>query len=238
MSRRPRIVAPGVPHHITQRGNNRQIVFFSDHDRQRYVEILREHVSRHHLHILAWCLMTNHVHLIAIPDRQESISLALGQTHAQYALEINRLRQRVGHLWHNRFFSCPLGTDHLFAAMRYVELNPVRADMVAAPWDWRWSSAAAHIGREVDDPLLDGTWQAWMQETRLGAWNYGDWRESLSVPLPGRTLEIFRRASQLGEPVGSEEFLNDLEHRAGRRLRVLPRGRPAKRKVAAAGKVV
>ncbi len=96
MPRRPRFVVPGVPHHVTQRGNNRQDVFFSDQDRIRYLQILREHLRRHDIRILGWCLMTNHVHLVAIPENMESLALALGQAHSQYALEHNRQRVRSG----------------------------------------------------------------------------------------------------------------------------------------------
>ena len=129
MPRRPRFVLPGVPHHITQRGNNRQDVFFCDQDRVLYLQMLQHHALRHQTRVLAWCLMTNHVHLILIPETPESLALTLGQAHSQYSLEQNRRQRRVGHLWQNRFFSCALEPSHLLAAMHYVELNPVRAGM-------------------------------------------------------------------------------------------------------------
>jgi putative transposase len=231
MPRRPRFVVPGVPHHVTQRGNNRQDVFFSDQDRIRYLQMLREHSRRHDIRMLAWCLMTNHVHLIVIPGAPESLALALGQAHSQYSLELNRHQLRLGHLWQNRFFSCPLEPVHLFAAIHYVELNPVRAGMAAEAWDWRWSSARAHTSPRVHDELLDWSWAKWMADTRLGAWSYGDWKASLLVASRPEELDRIRRANKLGEPLGSDEFIRDLEAKAGRRLRVWAQGRPPREQV-------
>jgi putative transposase len=225
MARRPRFVFPGVPHHVTQRGNNRQDVFFSDQDRIRYLQMLREHSRRHDLRILGWCLMTNHVHLIVIPGTLESLPRALGHAHSQYSLEQNRYRSRVGHLWHNRFFSCPLEPSHLVSVLRYVDLNPVRAGITAEAWDWRWSSARAHSSPQVHDELLDWPWTQWMDEARLGAWNYADWKASLLAARGPEELDRMRRATKLGEPLGSDEFVRDLEAKAGRRLRVQARGR-------------
>jgi putative transposase len=234
MPRRARFVLPGVPHHVTQRGNNRQDVFFSDQDRIHYIQMLRAHSHRHDLRILGWCLMSNHVHLIVIPGNSGSLALALGQAHSQYSLEYNRLDGRVGHLWQNRFFSCPLEPSHLVSAMRYVELNPVRAKMTTEAWDWRWSSARAHTSLQAHDELLDWPWRDWMEEARLGAWNYADWKASLLAGGPAEELDRMRRAIKLGEPFGSDEFVRDLEAKAGRRLRVWERGRPPKKKVTVA----
>jgi len=234
MPRRARFVVPGVPHHVTQRGNDRQDVFFSDQDRIHYIQMLREHSRRHEVRILGWCLMTNHVHLIAIPGTAGALALALGQAHSQYSLEQNRQRERIGHLWQNRFFSCSLDSDRLLSAMRYVELNPVRAGMTAGPWDWRWSSARAHTSRHAHDELLDWDWNEWMEEARLGAWNYEDWKATLLASAPREELDRVRRATRLGEPLGSEEFVKDLEAKAGRRLRVWAQGRPFKKNVSAA----
>jgi len=237
MPRRPRFVDPGVPHHVTQRGNNRQDVFFSEQDRIRYVQMLREYSRRHDVRILAWCVMTNHVHLIMVPGTSGSLALALGQAHSQYSLEHNRHHGRIGHLWQNRFFSCPLEPSHLLSAMRYVELNPVRAKMAAEAWDWRWSSARAHTLLHAHDDLLDWPWRDWMEEARLGAWSCADWKATLLAPAPDEELDRMRRAIKLGEPLGSDEFVMDLEAKAGRPLRVGERGRPPKKTATAAGTV-
>src|SRR5579872_2678162 len=153
MPRRPRVVIPGAPHHVTQRGNNRQDVFHSNDDRKLYLKLLDQQAERHKLRVLGWCLMTNHVHLIVIPEDAASMALALGQAHSQYALAMNRRRESVGHLWQNRFRSCALQGSHLFRALRYVELNPVRAGLAPSGWEWAWSSALAHV-HGIDDPLM------------------------------------------------------------------------------------
>lgn len=130
MARKARVVAEGVPHHITQRGNNRQDVFLLSEDRRFYLETLHAKCVQHRVAILGYCLMTNHVHLVAIPERPDGLARALGQTHGHYAQHFNRRYRRCGHLWQNRFYSCPLGRDHLVTA--YVDLNPL-ARKAAAP---------------------------------------------------------------------------------------------------------
>jgi putative transposase len=237
MAHRPRFVATDAPHHITQRGNNRQAVFLSDEDRQRYLEILREHALRHNLRILGWCLMHNHVHLVAVPGHAKSMALALSEAHSRYSLDWNRRRDSVGHLWQNRFFSCPLDDGHLRAALLYVDRNPVRAKWVAEAWDWRWSSAKAHTTPGARDALIDGEWEAWMEQARLGTWLHQDWKAALAMNPPEDELGQIRRATKLGEPLGSDVFVSGLERSAGRRLRVWPRGRPAGKAAAAGGQL-
>jgi len=152
MPRIARIVIPGCPHHITQRGNNRQDVFFVDDDRQRYLAILAAQAERFGLTVQGYCLMTNHVHLIATPREPESLAKAVGRTHWLYTQYVNRLHGRSGHLWQNRFYSCALDEPHFYAAMIYVERNPVRARLVRRAWRYPWSSAAAHCdGRDPTD---------------------------------------------------------------------------------------
>jgi putative transposase len=221
MPRRLRVVLTGVPHHITQRGNNRQAVFFSDEDHRTYLRLLRDRSARYGLRILGYCLMPNHVHVIAVPVRPESLARALGQTHAQYALALNSSEARTGHLWQNRFFSCPLAGSHLLAALRYVELNPVRAGLVPAAWDWRWSSARAHASGNIPDLLLDAGASEW-----FGTWDFKEWRERLHIGQAESEMQAIRRATLAGEPLGSAEFVQDVERHAGRRVVVLPRGRP------------
>jgi putative transposase len=228
-------VEPGLAHHITQRGNNRQDVFVSAGDRQHYVQILAEHLDRHRVRVLAWCLMTNHVHLVAVPEAEESLGLALGQAHSQYALEWNRETGRVGHLWQNRFFSCSLEAGRLLAVIRYVERNPVRAHMVEHAWDWPWSSAIAHVNRGAGDPLLDLEWKEWIEGAGLGAWDSEGWQAMLARNQSGEEVGAIRRATHAGEPFGALDFVERLEAEAGRRLRVLKRGRPATEKATAGG---
>ena len=140
-----RFVLPGFPHHTTQRGNYRQEVFLRDEDRRLYLDLLREFSRHHNVAIQAYCLMSNHVHLIAVPREPHSLSRLLQRVHSEYARALHLRLRRVGHLWQARFASVPLDESHFWAAMVYVEQNPVRAHMVEHPWDWSWSSARAHL---------------------------------------------------------------------------------------------
>ena len=211
---------PEVAHHITQR-NNRQPVFCAADDFHRYLALLRRHSQANGTRILAYCLMPNHVHLIAVPRRADSLALTLGRAHSEYALVWNRVRGATGHLWQNRFFSCPLDEAHAVRAIRYVELNPVRARLAPAPWEWPWSSARAHTMDNGADPVLDSRWAEY-----FGGWNFAEWKEILSAAMTPEDLASFRRAAATGEPLGSREFISSLERQTGKRLRVLDRGRP------------
>lgn len=227
MPRLARIVAVGEPHHITQRGNNRQDVFFVEEDREVYLGFLAEYAARYRLQIHAWCLMTNHVHLVAVPEREESLSEAIGRTHFRYSQYVNAFHGRSGHLWQGRFHSCALDRKAYGYAMRYVEQNPVRARMVRVPWRYRWSSAAVHCGLKEDEGLL-----------RLDLWRAESggeeaWKEML-LESAGKTFgEALMLNTHTGRPLGTDSFLSKLEHALGRRVRPLPVGRPKKPEPAA-----
>jgi putative transposase len=212
---------------VTQRGNDRQPVFLCLDDRRLYLELLGRYAVRHGTRLLGYCLMSNHVHLVAVPERADSLALTLGRAHSEYALAFNRAHGHCGHVWQNRFFSCLLDEAHLLCALRYVESNPVRAGMAAEPWGWPWSSARAHTEKHALDPVLDCHWEEY-----LGQWNFEEWREILAAGMEGGACDAVRRATYAGEPLGGEEFLRLLERQAGRRLRVLPRGRPRKESAA------
>ena len=200
MPRVARIVIPNCPHHITQRGNNRQDVFFVDD-----------------------CLMGNHMHLIVTPRSEAALAKALGRAHYRYAQYINRLHGRSGHLWQNRFYSCALDDDHYWRAMAYVEQNPVRARMVRCPWRYAWSSAAAHCGQGPDRfGLLELA--AWGKSLVAGGW-----RNTLAELVPRETVSALRLSTHRGRPLGSDGFLSKIESLLGRRLRPLPVGRPRKK---------
>jgi putative transposase len=224
MPRVARIVLPQVPHHITQRGNNRQDVFFTDDDRRLYRRILHEECQRWGLSLLGYCLMTNHVHLIAVPHTPNALARAVGRTHWRYAHAINRLHERSGHLWQNRFYSAPLDHEHLLVAMRYVEQNPSRAGLCARPWEYPWSSAAIHCGwvKAATDVVLDA---AGWQEAAEGLDWAGILRENLETP----TLHRLRHATANGRPLADDAWLSRLETTLNRRLRPRPLGRPRKR---------
>src|SRR3954449_7601257 len=137
MGRFARVVVVDVPHHITERGNARQVILDNDGDRMTYLGLLRQYSQLHGLTLLGYCLMSNHVHLIAVPHGANALAQSLKQAHGRYASYWNARQSSTGHVWQGRFYSCPLDESHLWAALRYVELNPVRAKMVASAELWR-----------------------------------------------------------------------------------------------------
>jgi putative transposase len=223
MPRVARIVIPGVPHRITQRGNNRQDVFFVDDDRRVYLELLAAQAERFGLKLLGYCLMDNHVHLIGMPRGEASLAKAVGRAHFLYTQYVNRLHGRSGHLWQNRFYSCALDDEHLWNALGYVERNPVRARVVRGAWNYRWSSAAAHVGEGSPGELLDLT--EWCER-----WTPAKWRSQLTRRDDDQAVARLRLCTQRGRPLGSDRFVSKLERLVGRRLRPLPIGRPRKQK--------
>jgi putative transposase len=229
MPRIARIVVPGVAHHVSQRGNNRQDVFFTDDDRRLYLKLLREQSQRFGLSVLAYCLMTNHVHLVVVPQQRDSLPLAVGRTHWLYTQAINRLHGRAGHLWQNRFYSCALDDEHLLHGVCYGERNPVRARIVRLAWRYPWSSAAAHVGEADASGVLD-----------LAAWRRryspAQWRKILQRPEDEMMATRLESALRTGRPLASDRWLAKLEAKLNRRLRPMPVGRPRKRKPAPRGK--
>jgi putative transposase len=223
MPRLARIVIESVPHHITQRGNNRQDVFFVDDDRRAYLKILAEESAKYGLIIDGYCLMSNHIHLIATPKNQQSLSKTVGRTHFRYSQYINRMHGRSGHLWQNRFYSCPLGREHFWPAMRYVETNPVRARIVGKAWDYPWSSASEHIGKETAIRVIDvRRWKSILYNR--------DWKRNLKAGCTEQEIKAVRCGTQVGRPLGTDNFISKLEKTVGRRLRPLPIGRPKKKR--------
>ena len=166
MARLLRVVAANVPHHLTQRGNSRQYVPERDEDRAVYLKLLRENIQTYSVALLGYCLMSNHVHLIAVPSLKDGLALACKNAHCRYAAYWNATRGASGHEWQGRFYSCPLHETHLWAALRYTELNAVRAGLVSEPESWPWSSAAWHCGKAEDNPPMHAHGKA-ARECRL-----------------------------------------------------------------------
>jgi putative transposase len=218
MVRLARIVAPGLPHHVTQRGNRRLETFFSEADYQAYLGLLAESCAKAATEVWAYCLMPNHVHLILVPSHPDGLRAALGEAHRRYTRRINRRQDWSGHLWQERFHSFPLDQPHLAAAVRYVERNPVRAGLAKRPEDWVWSSARAHLDGRDDGlvrvgPLLE---------------RYPDWRDYLSDEVDTAALKALRQHGRSGRPLGSERFVARLETELGRLIGSGRRGRPPK----------
>ena len=218
MPRIARFAIGGLPYHVTQRGNRRGRVFFSDADRLVYLHWLREYAARFELDVLAYCLMTNHVHLVAAPATDVTLARVLRPLHLRYAQRINRRNGWKGHLWQGRYFASALDEPYLWAAIRYVELNPVNAGMVARAADYQWSSAPAHCGGKLD-PVL----------TRAGRWGgllgaVADWTAWLAMGESSERVRILKRNGPKGLPCGSDEFVESLERQTGRVLRYRPQG--------------
>ena len=144
MPRTARIVHPDVPHHVVQRGNRRMQVFFEDDDYRYYLNLIAEGCRRADTAILGYCLMPNHVHLILVPTKPDGLRQAISEPHRIYSRRINERNDWNGHLWQERFASFPMSDRYFIAALRYIELNPVRAGMCDNPFLYQWSSANAH----------------------------------------------------------------------------------------------
>ena len=215
MPRRQRCVVDGVPHHITQRGNDRCPVFHTEFDRLTYLRLLRDNLMEARVRLLGWCLMTNHVHLVALPERTDSLALLLRRVHGRYAQYFNTRSGRTGHLWQSRYFACALGPAHIWRALAYVDCNPVRARMVERPTEYAWSSAAPHTGANDPARLLDLEW--WRAAMTP------DWHEWLRDA--GRDVEL-EQCTYAGRPFGDRDFVTQMGARFGRQW---TRGRPKKK---------
>jgi putative transposase len=212
MPRFARAIAVGFPHHVTQRGTDRECVFFTHADREVYLALLRSSARPARLRILAYCLMPNHIHLVAVPDEPDSLAAALRRAHGRYANYLNARRGRTGHLWQNRFYSCALDQAHLSVALRYVERNPVRAGLAECVEQYPWSSAAAHLnGRDPGNILDMAFWQ--------GRGTAEDWRSLLAIPEDLLVVRRLQRGTFTGRPVGNAGFLDQLESQLERTLR-------------------
>jgi putative transposase len=208
MARLARVVAAGVPHHVTQRGNRRQTVFFGDDDYRAYKALLAEGCARAGVAVWGYCLMPNHVHLILVPGDEAGLREALGEAHRRYSRRVNFREGWRGYLWQGRFASAPMDEAHLLACARYVELNPVRARLTAAAEDWPWSSARAHLAGRGDG-LVDVTPLRRMVT---------DWAAFLARETEAPALEAIRAAERTGRPLGDAGFVAALEQDLGRTL--------------------
>ena len=216
-----RVVAAGLPHHVTQRGNRRQPVFFGDDDYAAYVALLAEGCRAASVAVWAYCLMPNHVHLILVPSDEDGLRAALGEAHRRYTRRVNEREGWRGYLWQGRFASFPMDEPYLLACARYVELNPVRAGLVQRAREWRFSSARAHLAG-ADDRLV--------RVAPLCAL-VPDWAAFLRQTPSDADYEAIRSGQRTGRPRGSSPFIARLEKRLGRALaRRKPGPKPRKSK--------
>jgi len=208
MARLARVVVPGLPHHVTQRGNRREPIFFEDGDQEIYRDLLAEQTRRRSVGVWAYCLMPNHVHLILAPSDEQGLGLAVGEAHRRYTGFVNARGRWTGHLFQSRFASVAMDEAHLLAAARYVPMNPVRARLAARLQDWPWSSAQAHLAVADDGlvtvaPLLE---------------RVGDFAAFLAQEGNGAADNALRAAETTARPLGNEDFIEGLELILGRKL--------------------
>ena len=209
MARLARVVLPGYPHHITQRGNRRQDVFFNESDYEHYLDLLKDWCTREDIEIWAYCLMTNHVHLIVKPNKKSNLGKAIGEVHRRYTRMVNFRENWKGYLWQGRFASYPMEKSWLLKAAAYVELNPVKAGMVKKAWDYRWSSIHAHLSGKDNHGIirpeklltLTGDWETYLKEAQ------------------GFQDQEFEQHERTGRPLGTERFIEKAERLLNRELK-------------------
>jgi putative transposase len=220
MPRIARLVVPDHPHHITQRGNYRQIVFSDDADRREYLKLVALYSKKFHLTILSYCLMNNHVHFIVIPKNEDSLASTFRIAHTRYSQYFNKKIQAYGHLWQGRFYSCVLDDRHLIATARYVERNPVRVKIVKNPAEYNWSSARNHTGISHND-IIDTS--ALFKYTDV---KQKEWEKFIGESDEPDEVAVIRKYTMTGRPLGNVSFIQKLEKVFDKKLHALPVGRP------------
>ncbi|MDP3049433.1 MAG: transposase, partial [Thermodesulfovibrionales bacterium] len=210
MARIARAVAAGFPHHVVQRGNNRENVFIDDEDREKYIELLKKYSKERDARILAYCLMTNHVHLLIKPKENESLYKMMQGVTLCYTQFTNRKYNRTGRLWESRYHSCIVDKDsYLWAVARYIETNPVRARMVKKAEDYAYSSARAHILGKQDDLL---------NKELIAEAQIKNYREFIRETRAEKDRDLIRYHTRTGKPLGDEAFIKRMERKTGRDL--------------------
>src|SRR3990170_2269426 len=222
MPRIARAVATGFPHHVIQRGNNKEKVFFDKKDREKYLSLLKKYADKWDSPILAYCLMNNHVHLLMKPKEEESLYKMMQGITLCYTQYINRTYKRTGRLWESRYHSCIVDKEkYLWAVARYIEQNPMRARIVKKAEDYPYSSAKAHIDGVKDEILGEALFEGRQRE---------DYIELMKASIKEEEINNIRNHTRNGRPVGSESFIEKMERKLDRIFKSKPRGRPKKEK--------
>jgi len=228
MPRRPRIHLANLPLHIVQRGHNRDACFFAEEDYHTYRHWLGEALKSTGCLLHAYVLMTNHVHLLLTPPEPEAVSrlvISLGRRYVQY---INKSYRRTGTLWDSRYKSSLVqADDYLLLCQRYIELNPVRADMANDPAHYRWSSYRANGLGQADSLLTPH--DVYLGLGRSEAGRLEAYRALFRSELDADAIGDIRTALEQGQPLGNSRFLDSVERATGQRREAKPRGRPRKR---------
>ena len=228
MPRNARTLLNDYPHHIIQRGHNRQTVFISDDDYFFYLDNLREWKARLGCKVYAYCLMPNHAHLVIDPGADErNLSLLMKRIAGRQTRYVNKNEQRSGTLWEGRYKSSPISTDeYLLHCCRYVELNPVRAGIVAVPEAYRWSSCGAKVGVTKPDWLdFDPLYLGLAATAKKRREKY---RDFIGEPIPDDEMTQIRGAIQRGQLTGTDSFVEEIEAKVGKRIEFRGPGRPRK----------
>jgi len=225
MPRLRRYVLPGQPQHVIQRGNNRCPIFIADEDYGCFRHYLARACDLHGCHIHAYILITNHIHLLITPDKEDSISQTMQSIGRRYVQYFNHTYQRTGTLWEGRYKATLIDTEaYLLTCSRYIELNPVRANMVAHPADYRWSSFRANAYGEPD-PLITAHAVYLAQHHDLDE-RQKHYQSLFAGQIDSKDIQTIRNAAQLSMPVGSDQFKTQIETALGYAIGHTKRGRP------------
>jgi len=220
MPRIARAVAPGFPHHVVQRGNNRSDVFFGPEDRDVYLYLLKSYSDKWNTPVISYCLMTNHVHLLAKPSSDISLRKMMQGVALCYTQHVNRKLKRTGRLWESRYYSCIVDQEsYLWAVARYIEQNPIRSMIVEHPEEYAYSSARAHLDLHQDPVLGEELFEEGQRHNYI---------EFVRSAIPGDQMKAIRRSSRTGRPLGTNTFVSEIERMLAKRLTALPVGRPRK----------
>ena len=195
------MVIPGLPHHVTQRGNRRQRTFFSDRDYKTYLQLMGQACRAFGVEIWAYCLMPNHIHLLVVPQTEIALAKAIGHGHEAYTRYFNFKNKWRGYLWQGRFSSFPVDDAHLLLAARYIELNPVKAKLVDRPEDYTWSSARAHLFLSKDTFINSPALLRHIPE----------WKRFLEEEITKIHVDLLEKHERSGRPLGTVTFLRHLE---------------------------
>ena len=210
MARMPRLVVPGYPHHVTQRGSRRMRTFFSFSDYRAYLDLIIEAKDECGVDVWAYCLMPNHVHAVVVPTEEDSLSRFYRFVHRSYTRRVNYREGWMGHLWQERFHSSVMDERYLLATVKYVELNPVRAQLCPSVEAWPWSSVHAHLAGKSDEvvfvePLLE---------------RINDWSRYLELEPNKHDMKTLRHNTNTGRPIGDHSFISHMEAMSGRDLKL------------------
>lgn len=225
MARQARIVLPNTPHHITQRGNRGDFIFFEKADYTTYLEILTEQCRRFGISIYSYCLLPNQAHFIAEPREAAQLSRAVGEAHRHYTNIINKRNNWSGHLFQNRYFSYAMDEQYLLRAARYIETLPVTLKLTPKPEKYLWSSAKSRIKINEENSFI---------RPFNSFHTIDNWEEFLSRPMNESEINVIQLHLQTGRPRGSNLFLDGIEKKIGRPVRPQKRGRKPKNKTQAA----